>query len=481
MGRLFEYKEETLPLSIFEDISKIPRRSGNEDEISRYLAGRARKLGLDVKIDDVKNVIIKKPGTAGYENCAPIILQAHMDMVCEKLHSSNHDFENDPIELIVDEDLLRAKDTTLGADDGIGVALAMAVLESEDISHPPLEILFTVEEETTFKGAESIDSADFKGNMLINLDNSIENKVIAGSCGGTGMKVRLLIQKEPIVRENGKAWEISITGMPGGHSGEDIDKGYGSAIQLMTRVLRQLLRQFDIGLVRLKGGSSRTALARECKAVVLTYADLLPTLKKMKQIFENEYGSVAPELDIAVKQVEPGEMKYSGDAFDRIMTLLTLFPDGIMQMNGAFPQVVGSSINLGIVDEREGQFYIEAEIRGDHGSTILDIAEKVSHLVEVKGGTWEKFGSYAPWQYNPESKLCKKAIEVYEDEFGEKMTPAVLHAGLECGILGDTIANMDAIAIGPDSRNFHSPGECLSISSTVKVWKYLKALLRELN
>lgn len=481
MSSIFEHSEENLPLYFFEEISKIPRESGKEERIRDFLIERAKSKGFEAFYDEANNVVIKKPASSGYENCKPVILQAHMDMVCEKLSSSNHDFEKDPIELMVKDDIISANGTTLGADDGIGVSLAMAALESDGFSHPPLEILLTAEEESSFHGAESIDGKLFKGNKLINLDFSEDNKIVVGSCGGTGIKVRLLIQKEEIIRENGKAWEISITGMHGGHSGEDIDKGYGSAIQLMTRVLRQLLRQFDIGLVSLKGGSNRIALARECKAVVLTYADLLPTLKKMQQIFANEYGEIASNLEISVRQVEAEGLKYSGDGFDRIMTLLTLFPDGIMQMSSAFDGIVGSSINLGIVDEREGQFYLEAEIRGDHGSTILDVADKVTHLVEIKGGTWEKFCSYAPWQYNPDSELCKTAMDVYQECFGESMTKMVLHAGLECSILGDNITNMDAISIGPNIWNCHSPNEKLSISSTQKIWKYLKTLLSKLR
>lgn len=481
MNRLFQYTEENLPLAIFEDISEIPRPSGKEEAISRYLFDRALKHGLEASRDKANNVIIKKKASPGYEGSAPVLLQAHMDMVCEKLPDCDHDFDKDPIRLIVEDDLVRADRTTLGADDGIGVALALAILESENLEHPPLEVLFTAEEESTFFGVASVDGSLIQSRRVINLDFAEEDHVVVGSCGGTGMKVRLLIQREEIVKENGKAWEISITGMHGGHSGEDIDKGYGSANQLMTRVLRQLLRQFDIGLVSIKGGTSRLAISRDCKAVVLTYADLLPTLKKMHQIFMREYGEVCPDLDISVREVEAKGLKYSGDTFDRIMTLLTLFPDGIMKMNGSFRGVVESSINMGIIDERNGQFYIEAEIRGGYGSTVIDIADKVAHLVEVKGGTWEKFAGYAPWSYNPDSELREKATEVYEKLYGGEMKPIVLHAGLECGFLGDIIPNMDAIAIGPNCKSFHSPNECLSISSTKRVWKYLKKLLAELR
>lgn len=480
-NRIFRYTQEDMPLAIFEDISAIPRASGKEERISEYLLNRALERGLEASRDETNNVIIKKKASPGYEDCEPVMLQAHMDMVCEKLPDSEHDFDKDPIHLIVDGDILHADGTTLGADDGIGVALAMAVLESDDIKHPPIEVLFTTEEESTFLGVASVDGAMFEAHRVINLDFAEEDRVVVGSCGGTGMKVRLLIQREEIVKENGKAWEISITGMHGGHSGEDIDKGYGSANQLMTRVLRQLLRQFDIGLVSIKGGTSRLAISRDCRAVVLTYADLLPTLKKMHQIFMHEYGEVCPDLDISVREVEAKGLKYSGDTFDRIMTLLTLFPDGIMQMNGSFGNIVESSINMGIIDERDGQFYIEAEIRGAYGSTVIDIAEKVAHLVEVKGGTWEKFDGYAPWTYNPDSEMRTKAMEVYKKMYGREMTPVVLHAGLECGFLGDVIPNMDAISIGPDSRSFHSPNECLSISSTKRVWNYLKELLTELG
>lgn len=481
MERLFSYREDSLPLAIFEDISAIPRASGKEAALAAYLIERLNRVpGVEAFLDRAGNVVAKKKGTSGSEDAEPVILQAHMDMVCEKLSTSTHDFDRDPIALLCDGDRLHADGTTLGVDDGIGVALLVAALESEEIVHPPLEALLTVREELDFYGAEQMEGRFFQGHRVINLDHAADDQVIVGSCGGTGLQINLPANKEAVGGEK-KTFALAIEGMPGGHSGEDIHRGRGSAIQLMTRLLRKLQAECEIALVQMAGGTSRTAIARDCRATVLGTDAVLPLIAEQEAIFAREYRAVCPELKIGVEEVPAATEAYSRETFRNLLTLLTLFPDGIMKMNGAFDGVVESSVNLGIVDEREGELYLEAEVRGGYESTVEDIRDKVTALTELFGGRWIPCVPYAPWPYNPDSALKKTAKEVYLEQFGAPMEEVVLHAGLECGMIGEAIEGMDAISIGPNCQNLHSPSECVSIASVRKEWVFLKALLRALR
>lgn len=482
MKRLFEYNEEQLPLAIFEDITQIPRPSGGEERIAAYLAERGRRQGFEAEMDPVsRNVIVRVPATEGYEDSEPVILQAHTDMVCEKTPDSDHDFCSDPIRLILEGDSLRADQTTLGADDGIGVALAFAAAESEAAQHPPLELLLTSEEETTFLGAGSVNADSLKGRRMINLDNASENQIILGSMGGTAVGLHLPVQKTKAVPEDGMAFEIVISGMHGGHSGEDVHRGYGSANQLLIRLLRKLERQHQVSLAEIQGGSFRLALPRDSRAVILTRDDVAETVNNMKADFLQEYQKMCPDLSIQLNAAGARGQKYTSEDFHRILALLSVHPDGIMQMNGVFPGVVESCLNLGYIEERDRELYLETEVRGDYPSTIDDIVEKIACLAELTGASWETFDSYSPWSYDPESALREKAVAVYRELFGRDMTRVMMQGGLECGILKETIPDLDVISFGPDCRDFHSPRECLSVSSAKRTWVYLKELLTALK
>lgn len=465
----------------FREISKIPRESGNEKGVSDWIAAWAKGKGLDVVQDEALNVVIKKPAAAGYENAAPVLLQAHMDMVCEKTSDSPHDFNSDPIRLKTEDDwLTSACGTSLGADNGIGVACAMAVLEDDSLVHPALEVAFTVEEETTFNGAESISPGHFDSMQMINLDHADDLEIIAGSCGGTGVSFELPLAWEETIPDGWNAFRIKLSGMKGGHSGEDIHRGRGNAISLLIR----LLDDADIKTVSIEGGTNRLAIPREAEAVVLVEnaGDLQERISSMKNVFRKEYGEAAPELDIALEKAEPAPPLKEGE-FEKLVAAVKLIPNGIVQMNGELEGVVESSNNIGIIKSiaSEGKVSITCEVRGMYRSTIDDVKRKIELLGCLLGAQVGFFTPYTSWEYAKDSPLRQTAVETYKTLYGEEMKVLALHAGLECGMFVEKKPGMDVIAIGPTCQFFHSPNERVSISSVRKFYRFLTKLLAELR
>lgn len=473
------------PLALFEEISRIPRPSGKEQRISNYVKAWAEARGLDVYQDSSYNLIILKGASPGCEGCAPVILQAHMDMVCEKDSGSAHNFDTDPILLQAEGDWLRsACGTTLGADDGIGVAYCMAVLADNALVHPPIEVLLTVEEESTFFGAATVDWSLLRGTRLINLDFGVEKSVLCGSCGGSGVEVTLPLEREA-APAGWSAIHLTLRGLMGGHSGEDINKGRGSAIQLMTRALRRCCQDCGARLVSFSGGSYRLAISREAEATVLvppeeTVACLL-LISRLNRTFQAEYEAATSELRLQGEASSvTADTCCTEDACRRALLLLSLLPDGVQKMNGAFPGVVESSNNLGTVRMEEGLLRLTAEIRGAYASTVADLQEKIALLAQSAGGECRFHDVYYSWTYHDASPLRAAASDCYERLYGAPLTPVVVHAGIECGFFLHARPNLDAIALGPNAERFHSPQERLSISSTLRVWEFLKALLRDL-
>ncbi len=480
---LFQNNPEELPLYFFERISQIPRESGSEKGISDFLKGWAEGLGLWCVQDEGWNLIIKKPGSPGCVSLPPVILQAHIDMVCEKTPDSAHDFAVDSIPLKLDGDWLSsAAGTTLGADDGIGVALCMAALSSEELVHPPLEVLFTVQEESTFYGAEHVRWDLLEGRRLINLDHAVECEVLTGSCGGSGVEVALPVERQEIAA-GAACYALTLTGLPGGHSGEDIHRGHGSAIQLMTRVLLRLRSKFDASLISLEGGASRLAISRDAHAVVCAsagIAELRGELQRLEAEFRREYQAVAPGLSLSLSKGPEQAACLTRQSLDRVLTGLALFPDGIQNMNGAFPGRVESSVNLGVLKTEASQFIMTAEIRGGYLSTVESIREKISVLSDALGGACRFFAGYLPWESRGDSPLRAAAVRTYRALFGAEMKAIVVHAGIECGCFLRQVPELDAISIGPDCESFHSPQERMSVSSAKRVWRLLKELLKNL-
>ena len=501
---MFHNDQTEAPLFYFSQLAEIPRYSGKEKAVSDFLLNWALERGLDAYQDAVWNLIIKKPGSAGREAEEPVILQAHLDMVCEKDSTSRHNFETDPIPLRMEGDwLTSAAGTTLGSDDGIGVAYIMAVLADETLSHPPIEALLTVQEESTFAGAANVDWSLLLGKRLINLDQSVENEVLCGACGGTGMQMRVPLVQEPIP-EDFQTMRVTISGLEGGHSGEDIHRGRGSAIALLARGLQSCKENLHglqgskadgrskLRIVEFTGGTSRLAISREAGtvfAIAKTDVEACEQLwSELEQQWKKEYETTAKRLHVQVQTgtKESNDCKtkkqscYTAESGEKILAALRLFPDGIQQMNGTFPGTVESSNNLGIVRTEETELVMTAEARGAYASTIEAIRQKVLCLADLLGGTCEFFAAYVPWEYRSDSPLRRLAMDTYREAFRTELKPVVVHAGIECGFFLQAKPDLDAISIGPTAQYFHSPKERLQVSSTLREWMFLKELLERM-
>ncbi|MGX8773471.1 MAG: aminoacyl-histidine dipeptidase [Bacillota bacterium] len=465
-------------LKLFSDISAIPRESGNEKAISDWIKGWAQERGLEASQDDIWNLIIRKPASAGYEDHPPVLMQAHIDMVCEKNSDSTHDFAKDPIELEFDGEWIRAANgTTLGADNGIGVAAAMAVLDDDKLQHPPLEVVFTVQEETTFAGAATVDISECEATRMINLDHADERELVVGSCGGTGVEFTMPLEREADIPEGMKAFKIRLSGLQGGHSGEDIHRGRGNAISLLLR----LLEAPELKTVSIHGGTNRLAIPREAEAVVLAAdGDTVDRcVSDAKAIFRKEYSGTAPDLEIDAAAAE-AEAPLTEESFKKLAAVLRLYPNGIVQMNGNLEGLVESSDNIGIVAADGGEMKLTSEVRGAYRTTVDDIVKTIEALADMVGAETRCFDGYVPWEFAAESELRPLAVNTYKELYGGEMKELALHAGLECGFFAEKKPGMDIISIGPDCRSFHSPEERVRAESVVHFYELLKAVLAEL-
>ncbi len=465
-------------LELFEQLSQIPRESGNEKAVSDWIKTWAESRGLAVKQDDIWDLIITKPGSKGYEDHPPVLMQAHIDMVCEKNRDSEHDFSKDPIQLKQEGDwLVSATGTTLGADNGIGVAAALAVLGEEELPHPPLEVVFTVQEETTFAGAETVDVSSLRAKRMINLDHADERELIVGSCGGTGVRFTMPLERAADVPDGSKAFLIRLSGLKGGHSGEDIHRGRGNAISLLLRVLETP----ELRVVSITGGTNRLAIPREAEAVVLALdkAVIEETTAKARQVFRKEYGQTAPDLAIEIEAAE-ATAPLTEESFQKIVAAVRLYPNGISQMNGSFEGMVESSDNIGIISTEGDVLTLTSEVRGAYQTTVDDITKTIEALADLLGAEVEYFNGYVPWEFEAESELRSLAVGTFKEMFGGEMKQLALHAGLECGFFAEKISGLDLISIGPDCQYFHSPQERVSITSIGHFYEFLKTVLAKL-
>lgn len=466
----------------FTRLCGIPHGSFNEKKISDYLCEWARGLGLKAAQDKHFNVVIRKEASPGNEAAGAVILQAHMDMVCEKSPSYKHDFKKDPIPYQIDGDMISTGGkTTLGADDGIGVALIMAILESDGFAHPRIEAVFTTAEEEDLSGALSIDGSLFTARRMINIDHAADNEVVLGSCGGMAAELALPVERIPL--DGGHVCRtIGLSGLPGGHSGENIHCGNGNAIVLIGRVLRRC-EPLGVLISEISGGNFRTAIPREASvttAVPRENTEAFDTaLAEMEMAFKEEYLAAAPELRLSVTEATASQA-LSAACTERLIRALCLSPDGISAMSDRMEHVVESSDNLGELHLEEDVCRIICEIRAAYPSTAAYIADKIAMLSELLGARFRTFGRYPGWSYDPGSKMKEISNRVYAREFGEAQKNVVLHAGLECGCFYAVIPGLDAISVGPNMWNLHSPSERMSLSSVNKMARFLVKLLEEL-
>lgn len=469
-------------LKYFREVSAIPRGSGNEKGISDYLAAFAEEHGLDYIQDEALNVIMKKKATPDRESRPAVVLQGHMDMVCEKNSDSAHDFAKDPIRLRTVGDMIYADGTTLGADNGIGVALGMAALASGEISHPPLELLLTTDEERGMKGAASLDPANISGRILINIDSDREGKFIVSCAGGPTVKTVLPVSWDKPA-SGLAAHEVKVGGLLGGHSGEDIDKGRGNSIKLMGRILKQLDREFDFLLASLNGGQMYNAIPRESSALLMLQPqDLEMMTEKLREIesaIRSEFRSSDPDINVTFAACPEDPAKVlSKDSMRKAINYLYLVENGVNTMSMDIEGLVESSVSLGVVRTCENELEMKSLVRSSVKNIYEELLNRLEAFAELFGGEASALGNCPLWQYNPDSGISAVFEETYYRMYGKKAEIAAMHAGLECGIFDEIFdGGMDMISLGPDTYEFHTPQEHLSISSVKRTWEFLREVL----
>ncbi|WP_062236290.1 aminoacyl-histidine dipeptidase [Fictibacillus sp. FJAT-27399] len=469
----------------FAEISAIPRGSGNEKEISNYLLRFAKERNLEAVQDEALNIFIKKTASEGYEHVPAIILQGHMDMVCEKNKGTAHDFELDPISLQLKDDMLYASNTTLGADNGIAVAYALAILDSSGIPHPALEIIITTEEETTMKGALEASPEIFSGEIFINLDSEEEGKLLVSSAGGITAMQALPIQWETAPKEL-KGYKIQLSGLFGGHSGMSIQKGRGNANKLLGRILHELSVQFPFSLHSINGGLKSNAIPREAEAVIYLPADASIDLPKLvsnwEHVFKNELRTADPGISVTVEEAaESPDKLYSVKTTQNVITSLMLIPNGVLSMSQEIEGLTESSTNLGVVTSNSQEVRFVSEIRSSVKSLKQQTVEQNNLIAQLTESRFSTEADYPEWPYRPDSKVRRLFETVYKDLYGNPPEIVAIHAGLECGIFTEKLPHIDAISLGPDMFDVHTPEEHLSVPSTIRTWDYLKAVLQEMN
>lgn len=462
----------------FHALCQVPRPSLREGQISDYLLAWAVEQGLEAEQDEAKNVFIRKPATAGYENAPVIMLQAHMDMVCEKAPGVEHDFDRDPIQWMLEGDRLTTGGrTTLGADDGIGVAYAMAVLADKQLPHPELEVLFTTAEEEDFSGASGFDGGKMRAARLINLDHACEQEILCGSCGGMAVELTVPVKSQPLP-EGWTARRLTVSGLQGGHSGEDIHRGHGNANTLLARVLLALEDQMPCALGPVTGGSFRLAIPRDAAGVVCFPAQRAGEAERIVQaqeeIMRREFSATGDRLQLKLEETPAPDWCASAQT---VITAALLAPDGIYQMNESLVGLVDTSDNMGELYLDDGQLRMVFEIRSARPSVGDYLCRRMERLARLLGGRCEASRPYPSWDFRPCSPFRDIAGEVYRQQFGSDPVYRTVHAGLEVGVLSEKKPALDAISIGPDCWNFHSPSEQVSVSSTRRVYQFLCGIL----
>ncbi|MCM1160169.1 MAG: aminoacyl-histidine dipeptidase [Roseburia sp.] len=482
---MLEQLEPKAVFSYFEKICSIPHGSGNIQRISNYLVEFAKERNLEYIQDDVYNVIIKKDASKGYEEKEPVILQGHMDMVAVKKPDCNKDLLTDPLDVRIEGDFVYAKGTSLGGDDGIAVAYALALLDSEEIPHPPLEVVITVEEEVGMEGALAIDLSSLKGKRLLNIDSEKEGELTVSCAGGMRINGLLPVQWKDI-QEDFLGMEIILTGLVGGHSGVEIHKNRGNANILMGTLLQKLSEKADIALAALEGGTKDNAIPREAKAVVFFRQEQQEScegaLREIEKELKEAYGETDRELHIIFQEVkkQPEQKALEAASMEKLIKLLCTVPNGVQAMSQKLEGLVETSLNLGIMLLNEEKFSTAFSLRSSVVSKKEALREQITDILDSLGATYSFSGDYPAWEYKEDSPLRDAFIEVYENMYGEKPTVLSVHAGLECGILAGKIKDLDSVSFGPDMENIHTTEEKLSISSTKRVWEFLLALLKAL-
>ncbi len=466
----------------FEELCGIPHPSYKEKQISDYCVKFAKERGLEHYQDELGNVIIIKEATPGYETVEPLILQGHLDMVCEKEPDCDIDFDKDGLRLKIEGDEIMAEGTTLGGDDGIAVAYVLAILDSDTLDHPRIEAVFTVSEEVGMEGAKFIDLTPLKGHRLLNIDSEEEGYLLTSCAGGCRAEVDLPVAVE---EKTGTLYEVCVTGLLGGHSGAEIDKGRANSNILFGRVMLTLRENVDCSLVGAAGGQKDNAIPRETKCRVLVAKQDAEMFEKLIAQCSDEIAAEYAVTDpsIRIKAVKLGEdQKLSvlkRESMEKVALLVNAIPNGIQTMSADIPGLVETSLNLGVLELDGISLKLRYSVRSSKGTAKEFLVAKIRFVAQTVGAQFRTEGEYPAWEFKKDSALRETMVSVFRKMYGKEPVIQAIHAGLECGLLSDKIPDLDAVSVGPDMVGVHTTGERLSISSTQRVWEYLVELLRQ--
>ncbi len=485
MTKATEGLKPELVWKYFEEIARIPRCSGNEAAISKYVAATARRLGLSAKVDQVGNVVVKKPASPGREKARGVVLQGHLDMVGEKNKEKIHDFNKDPIELVRKDNLIMANGTTLGADNGIAVATSLAIMEDKFVEHGPLEFLFTVDEERGLTGAKSIAGDALAGRILLNLDSEEEGELYVGCAGGRDTVGTWKASFDPSPAQAAAAL-LKVTGLRGGHSGLEIDKGRGNALKIINRVILGL-SEVSARLSSIEGGNKRNAIPREAEAKLFipkkAWEQAASLVAQFNATIKAEFATTDPGLAISLTAI-PGARKgkvIKSAIQKKICKTISGLPHGVIRMSPDIPGLVETSTNVAIISTGKKSILLATSQRSSVASEIIEICQTVGYVFELGGAEVEASDGYPGWKPNLDSEILKIARETYKSLTGKDPAVKAVHAGLECGIIGERFPGMDMVSFGPTMQAVHSPDEKLFIDTVDKFWNYLLAILKNVN
>ena len=483
MGSVLGHLKPELVWYHFEEICKHPRPSKKEEKIAQYVVSVGERLGLQTEKDKFGNIVIRKPATPGYENRKAVVLQGHIDMVCEKNRDVEHDFDNDPIYPYIDGDWVKAKGTTLGADNGIGVACALAVLESKDIEHGPLECLFTLDEETGLTGASSLKKNWLKADILINMDSEDIGVIFIGCSGGknTAATFKAKLEKAP---RNYSTFELKVAGLKGGHSGLEIQVGRGNAVKILNRAIWSYSQENNIRLAEINGGNKHNAIPREAFAVVLVPKNDEKKLKKFiakyNETVKSEYAAVEPDLVVSMEKHSAPEKVMDEKTQKHLINALYAIPHGVIKMSNDIPGLVETSTNLAVVETKGKNINIVTSQRSPVYSQNVDITNMVTAVLKLAGAEITYGDGYPGWAPDINSDILKVFKSTFTKMYGKEPEVTAIHAGLECGIIKEKYPDMDMISFGPTMRDVHSPAEKLQISTVPEFFNQLKTVLKNI-
>lgn len=483
MNDVFKGLYPELIWKYFSEICTIPRPSKKEGKITAYIVGVAEKLGLECLTDETGNILVRKDASPGYEDREVVVLQSHIDMVCEKNSDTYHDFDKDPIIPRVEGEWVKAQGTTLGADDGIGIAAQLAIMEDKTLEHGPLEFLFTVDEETGLTGAKGLKPGFLKGNILLNLDSEDEGELFIGCAGGKDTTITLTFSKVPVNYDCG-AFMVKVTGLKGGHSGDDINKGLGNANKILNRLLWNASNHFEMRISSFDGGNLRNAISREAFAAVTVpkrfQEAFIKYVKEFNAIVRAEYKTTEPGLLVSYQATEMPSFVMDLSSQERLLNALYACPHGVIAMSADIPNFVETSTNLASVKFNDKQIIIGTSQRSSSETGKEDVVSMVASVFRLAGGKIQHSDGYPGWTPNPASPVLEITRKAYSQLFGQEPKVLAIHAGLECGLIGEQYPGMDMISYGPTIKGAHSPDERLLISTVRKFWDLTLEVLKNI-